>query len=92
MRRSLRPYERDQVRGSWPRPRKDSATSQPGSPDSPATAPKPTRPPATPAIAGRSAGSSDDWPGMSTRYLIILALITGLVILAASAIQFLLAR
>jgi hypothetical protein len=29
---------------------------------------------------------------MSTRYLIILALITSLVILAASAIQFLLAR
>ena len=69
-----------------------SATSQPGSPDSPATAPKPTRPPATPAIAARPARSSDDWHGMSTRYLIIIALITGLVILAASAIQFLIAR
>jgi hypothetical protein len=29
---------------------------------------------------------------MSTRYLIILTLITGLVILAASAVQFLMAR
>jgi hypothetical protein len=29
---------------------------------------------------------------MSTRYLIIIALITGLVILAASAIQFLMVR
>jgi hypothetical protein len=29
---------------------------------------------------------------MSTRYLIIAALVTGLVILAASAIQFLMAR
>jgi hypothetical protein len=29
---------------------------------------------------------------MSTRYLIVIALITGLVILAASAIQFLMAR
>jgi hypothetical protein len=29
---------------------------------------------------------------MSTRYLIIAALVTGLVILAASAVQFLLAR
>ena len=29
---------------------------------------------------------------MSTRYLIVIALITGLVILAASAIQFMMAR
>jgi hypothetical protein len=29
---------------------------------------------------------------MSTRYLIVIALITGLVILAASAVQFLMAR
>ena len=29
---------------------------------------------------------------MSTRYLIVIALVTGLVILAASALQFLMAR
>ena len=34
----------------------------------------------------------DHGQAMSTRYLIIAALVTGLVILAASAVQFLLAR
>lgn len=34
----------------------------------------------------------DHGAAMSTRYLIVIALITGLVILAASAIQFLMAR
>ena len=67
-----------------------SATSQPGSPDSPAT------PPAYPslrhpAIAAPTIPLRDHGAAMSTRYLIIIALITGLVILAASAIQFMMA-
>jgi len=92
MRRSLRPYERDQVRGSWPRPRRVSATSQPGSPDSPAT------PASLPARSGaRRLRRSGPWWGimdtaMSTRYLIVAALVTGLVILAASAVQLLMVR
>ena len=55
------------------------------------------RPPAypplsTPAIAAPNTPPRDHGDGMSTRYLIVIALITGLVILAASAIQFLMAR
>jgi hypothetical protein len=53
---------------------------------------QPTRPSSTPAIAAKTALPSDHGDAMSTRYLIIIALITGLVILAASAIQFLMAR
>jgi hypothetical protein len=53
---------------------------------------QPTRPLTTPAIAAPTAHPRDHWEAMSTRYLIIIALITGLVILAASAIQFLMAR
>ena len=67
------------------------ATSQPGSPDSPAT--PPAYPPLpTPAIAAPNTPPRDHGEAMSTRYLIIIALITGLVILAASAIQFMMAR
>jgi len=69
----------------------DSATSQPGTPDSPATpASLPARP--TPGDCGRRGLPRDHGQAMSTRYLIVIALITGLVILAASAIQFLMAR
>ena len=69
----------------------DSATSQPGSPDSPAT---PASLPALqdPGDCGSNRPPRDHGGAMSTRYLIIIALITGLVILAASAIQFLMAR
>jgi hypothetical protein len=58
----------------------------------PCDAAHPTRLPDTPAIAAPAAGSGDHGPAMSTRYLIIAALVTGLVILAASAIQLLMAR
>ena len=68
-----------------------SATSQPGSPDSPATpASLPVRP--DPGDCGPNTPPRDHGDAMSTRYLIVIALITGLVILAASAIQFLMAR
>jgi hypothetical protein len=55
------------------------------------------RPPAYPPLrypgdCGPNGPPRDHWEAMSTRYLIIIALITGLVILAASAIQFLMAR
>ena len=53
---------------------------------------QPTRLPHPPAIAPRRPGSGDHGCRMSTRYLIIAALVTGLVILAASAIQLLMAR
>ena len=43
------------------------------------------------AIRAAAGGVSED-RSVSTRYLIIIALITGLVILAASAVQFLMAR
>ena len=72
-------------------PLQGSATSQPGSPDSPAT-------PASlsvlrhPGDCGPGSYPRDDGKAMSTRYLIVIALITGLVILAASAVQFLMAR
>ena len=53
---------------------------------------QPTRLPPAPAIAaGRPRWGIMD-SAMSTRYLIIAALVTGLVILAASAIQLLMAR
>jgi hypothetical protein len=58
----------------------------------PCDAGQPTRLPAGAAIAAPPAGSGDDGPAMSTRYLIIATLVTGLVILAASAIQLLMAR
>ena len=45
-----------------------------------------------PGDCGPSGPPRDHVQAMSTRYLIIIALITGLVILAASAIQFLMAR
>lgn len=69
-----------------------SATSQPGPPDSPAT------PASLPARLGArrlrrpgpACGIMDT--AMSTRYLIVAALVTGLVILAASAVQLLMAR
>ena len=66
-------------------------TSQPGPPDSPAT---PASLPASrhPGDCGADSDSRDHGPAMSTRYLIIAALVTGLVILAASAIQLLMAR
>ena len=72
-------------------PVQGSATSQPGSPDSPAT---PASLPALhhPGDYGPSGPPRDHGRAMSTRYLIIIALITGLVILAASAVQFLMAR
>jgi hypothetical protein len=72
-------------------PLRGSATSQPGSPDSPAT---PASLPGSqyPGDCGPDALPRDDWKAMSTRYLIVIALITGLVILAASAVQFLMAR
>ena len=68
------------------------ATSQPGSPDSPATRPPAYPPPGAPGDCGPAGPVGDHGPAMSTRYLIIIALITGLVILAASAIQLLMAR
>ncbi len=49
-------------------------------------------PPAGPGDCGPAAPVGDHGPAMSTRYLIIIALVTGLVILAASAIQLLMAR
>ena len=77
MRRSLRPYERDQVRGSWPSSHLSARFA-----GLPCDARQPTRPSETPAIAPDPAEGS--WEAMSTRYLIVIALITGLVILAAS--------
>ena len=53
---------------------------------------QPTRLPSAPAIAAPALALGDHGPHMSTRYLIIAALVTGLVILAASAIQLLMAR
>ena len=58
----------------------------------PCDARQPTRRLSSPAIAARTAAPRDHGPAMSTRYLIIIALITGLVILAASAVQLLMAR
>jgi len=87
MRRSLRPYERDQVRGSWPSSHLSARCA-----GLPCDARQPTRLSDTPAIAAPAARPRDHGRAMSTRYLIIIALITGLVILAASAIQFLMAR
>jgi hypothetical protein len=58
----------------------------------PCDAGQPTRLPPGAAIAAPAASSGDHGCRMSTRYLIIAALVTGLVILAASAIQFLMAR
>ncbi|MDQ1491750.1 MAG: hypothetical protein QOJ23_4264 [Actinomycetota bacterium] len=58
----------------------------------PCDAGQPTRLPDPPAIAPPGPGSGDHGCRMSTRYLIIAALVTGLVILAASAIQLLMAR
>jgi hypothetical protein len=49
-------------------------------------------PPAHPGDCGPPLGVRDHGRQMSTRYLIIAALVTGLVILAASAIQLLMAR
>jgi hypothetical protein len=54
----------------------------------PCDARHPTRLPDPPAIAAPAPALGDHGPPMSTRYLIIAALVTGLVILAASAIQF----
>ncbi len=48
--------------------------------------------PAGPAIAAAAARLGDHGSAMSTRYLIIAALVTGLVILSASAVQLLIAR
>ena len=48
--------------------------------------------PHDPGDCGPSDPLRDHGRAMSTRYLIVIALITGLVILAASAIQFLMAR
>lgn len=55
------------------------------------------RPPAYPPPAGAAiAAPARSWgimgPAMSTRYLIIAALVTGLVILVAFAVQLLIAR
>ena len=58
----------------------------------PCDAAQPTRLPDPPAIAAPTASPRDHGCRMSTRYLIIAALVTGLVILAASAIQLLMAR
>ena len=58
----------------------------------PCDARQPTRLPDPPAIAAPGPASGDHGCRMSTRYLIIAALVTGLVILAASAIQLLMAR
>ena len=58
----------------------------------PCDAAQPTRLPEGAAIAAPAARSGDHGCRMSTRYLIIAALVTGLVILAASAIQLLMAR
>ena len=58
----------------------------------PCDARQPTRLPAGPAIAAPASRLGDHGPAMSTRYLIIAALVTGLVILAASAVQLLIAR
>ena len=68
-----------------------SATSQPGPPDSPATRASLTGPRRT-GDCGPRRLLGDDGPAMSTRYLIVAALVTGLVILSASAIQLLIAR
>jgi hypothetical protein len=58
----------------------------------PCDACQPTRLPDPPAIAAPAPTLGDHGSHMSTRYLIIAALVTGLVILAASAIQLLMAR
>jgi hypothetical protein len=58
----------------------------------PCDARQPTRLPGGPAIAAPPALLGDHGQAMSTRYLIIAALVTGLVILAASAVQLLIAR
>ena len=57
----------------------------------PCDARQPTRLPASPAIAAPAALLGDHGPAMSTRYLIIAALVTGLVILVAFAVQVLIA-
>jgi len=49
-------------------------------------------PPTGPGDCGGPPPVGDHGPAMSTRYLIIAALVTGLVILAASAIQLLMVR
>ena len=49
-------------------------------------------PPRLPRGSGVSPGMEDHGSAMSTRFLIIAALVCGVVILAASAIQILLAR
>jgi hypothetical protein len=85
--RSLRPYERDQVRGSWA-----STHLSARSAGLPCDTRQPTRLTPDPTIAAPAAELRDHGPTMSTRYLIIAALVTGLVILAASAIQLLMAR
>jgi len=58
----------------------------------PCDAAQPTRTASSPAIAAPPARLRDHGGAMSTRYLIIAALVTGLVILAASAVQLLMAR
>jgi hypothetical protein len=58
----------------------------------PCDARQPTRLPESPAIAAPAGRSGDHGWAMSTRYLIIAALVCGLVILAASAVQLLMAR
>jgi hypothetical protein len=58
----------------------------------PCDARQPTRLPAGAAIAAPADRLRDHGSAMSTRYLIIAALVTGLVILAASAVQLLIAR
>jgi hypothetical protein len=58
----------------------------------PCDARQPTRPPSAGAIAAPASALRDHGAHMSTRYLIIAALVTGLVILAASAIQLLMVR
>ena len=58
----------------------------------PCDARQPTRLPAGPEIAAPAGRLGDHGPAMSTRYLIIAALVTGLVILSASAVQLLIAR
>lgn len=62
----------------------------------PCDAAQPTRPVRRPAIAAAVRRPGLPWGimgvAMSTRYLIVAALVTGLVILAASAVQLLMAR
>jgi hypothetical protein len=58
----------------------------------PCDARQPTRLPLGATIAVPTTHSRDHGCAMSTRYLIIAALVCGLVILAASAIQLLMAR